>query len=308
MYLLPGPWYRIKREAASEDEYDRHTALSRACGSLEQALVACGVRGERGRLPPRIRRSPAKSDQEWPSESDLLAAVNARNCAIHEMDVPKRRECITHVGTFYKAWCALRRNFVTKERAADLASRLLKSDFFHEIFLFGSLAHDQDDPWDIDLLLSDLGEISSLATGYGRGDSEISVAGVLKQFSLLTEAEHAAVACGWLDFVAIDSRRFDTKSYREWIVRLQPDPLFFLNIAVHLLVYDPNGRQWTKSPSTVFKRLASLRLELEKEGILSDYAEMRQHDKHRSNIMAHRENSRVVEEELEKEGRRSGKW
>lgn len=308
MYLLPSAWHRIKREAASEDEYDRHTALSRACGTLEQALVACGVQGEKGRLPPRIRRSPAKTDKEWPPESKLLAAVTARNCAIHEMDVPKRIECIAHVGTFYNAWCALRRNFVTKERAADLASRLLKSGFFHEIFLFGSLAGDRSDPWDIDLLLSDLGEISSLATGYGHGDSESSVAGVLKQFSLLTEAEHAAVACGWLDFVAIDSRRFDTKSYREWIVRLQPDPLFFLNIAVDLLVYDPNGRQWTKSPSAVFKRLASLRLELEKEGILSDYAEMREHDKHRSNMMARIQDSQAIDEELDKEERKSGKW
>ena len=162
--LLESRWPEIRRSAGSEDEFHRTSALATAVGCLEVGLAALGIQREgREGLQVRLRRARFADFKGAPDAAPLKHAIEARNRAVHNHTVADINDCKEHVGTLYKAWCALRRAFVTKSNAEALAKAILETEAVSDVFLFGSLVapYRGRDPKDIDLLLFDDGEYSS---------------------------------------------------------------------------------------------------------------------------------------------------
>ncbi len=120
--LLESQWPELKRSAGNEDEFHRTTALATAVGCLEIGLAALGIQRQgREGVQERLRRAGFADFKGAPGSTLLKSAVEARNQAVHAHTVGDTNECREHLGTLYKAWCALRRAFVTKSNAALLA-------------------------------------------------------------------------------------------------------------------------------------------------------------------------------------------
>lgn len=270
MTSLESRWSEVRRKARSSDEFDRVASLAAAVGFLEFALTASGVaKKARQGFMARIRDSGISGIKGWPSIADFKSAVDARNRAVHENQVPDPQRCSSCFGTFHKAWRTLRRRFVTKKTAADLAYGFVNSQSFSAALLFGSLARSKRDPKDMDLLLLDHGEISAWASHYGVFSTQASEI-ALDSADLLTETNRAAIECGWLDIVVINGDLFGVnQAYTHSIARIQPDPLFFVNISDGLLTYDATRSRWVNRRPQVFERLGLLRTQLENEGIVS---------------------------------------
>lgn len=201
-----------------------------------------------------------------PSLTDLQAAADARNIAVHPpRTVPGPRECVAHALVFFRAWCALQRTFVTTQKAAELASDFRSLGFVYEVFLFGSLARGADHPRDIDLLILDDGELSFQFYDYG----ERTVESLLESANLSTPVNRAAERCAWIDVIAVDRESFtNDKGYRRALAKRQKDPLFFVNIADGMLSFDQRDGTWNSKRPPVFELLATLRRELEEIGVV----------------------------------------
>src|SRR2546430_13577620 len=187
-------WTQIRHLSRSDDEFDRTAALAHSVAALEMGLLALGwpkkgTQGVQGRLTEAI---PKLSFRDFPASTELSSAFSARNEAVHKHAVPSPKICQKHVVTFQRTWNSLRRNFVTREHAGELAAAVLDKVGITHVFLFGSLAHrSRGQPRDIDLLLFDEGEFSAFGSGYGGIEP-----------AMLEEHLHAlinqhAVHCGW---------------------------------------------------------------------------------------------------------------
>jgi predicted nucleotidyltransferase len=266
---LPRPnhfWMRVKANAESSDKFDRVSSLASAAGSVEEALTASGVpRAGRQGLMKRAQLVAPPSPL-WPSRQELEAAAKARNLAVHTLEIPSSEECISHTQVLYRAWCALQKAFVTYEKAAELAAHLASLTFVHDVFLFGSLARGAGFPRDIDLLVLDNGELSFEFFDYGT-----PLAGsLLEAADLSSEANRAAGRCGWLDVIVVEKSSFlNDKGYRLALARKQEDPLFFVNIAEDIRVFDPLCAAWNGGRPEIFEHLALLRKDLLEAGIVA---------------------------------------
>jgi hypothetical protein len=262
---LRNRWNDIFRLSKSKDEFERTTALATAVGALEVALTALGVprdlrQGFQRRLAD-AKLLPALED--LPAKSDLALAAVARNDAVHAHKVPDPSRCRVFIETLHGVWMALRSLYVTRDRASIFAQQLLEIDVISDVFLFGSLAQGHKTPRDIDLLLYDDGELSSVSRGYGW-----IAESVLDEFFRHTSVE-AAVRLGWLDCVVIDGTRFgEDKKYTLAITKQQADPLFFVNISDALLRYDARRSSWSKKPPKIFQRLATIKAQLQTENVI----------------------------------------
>jgi hypothetical protein len=263
---LEGQWPEIKRSAGNEDEFHRTTALATAVGCLEVGLAALGIQRQgREGVQERLRRARFADFKGAPDATHLKDAIEARNRSVHDHTVADINECREHIGTLYKAWCALRRAFVTKSNAAALAKAILETGLVSDVFLFGSLVvpYRGRDPKDIDLLLFDDGEYSSRIILYDGPEA------VLEEGFLTTPATQAAIRCGWLDYIFVDGTRFGTdRKYTLSLAQSQPDPLFFVNISASLRAFERRTSQWTDTRPQMFSRLAALRTQLEIENIV----------------------------------------
>lgn len=270
--LLESQWPEIRRSAGNEDEFHRTTALATAVGCLEVGLAALGIsRQGRTGVQERLRRARFADFKGAPDATHLKRAIEARNQAVHNHTVGDINECRKHVGTLYKAWCALRRAFVTKSNAALLAKGILKTEAVIDVFLFGSLVapYRGRDPKDIDLLLFDNGEYSSWMSQYTGFGPEV----LLEEGFLTTPATQAAIRCGWFDYIFVDGTRFGTdRKYTLSLAQSQPDPLFFVNISASLRAFEPSTSRWTETRPQIFERLAALRRQLEIENIVPSTA------------------------------------
>jgi hypothetical protein len=257
-------WGEIVRFAEQEDEFSRTNALATAVSCIERALDALGFQRQgREGVQARIKRGQVLQLKNAPDENALGGAIRARNEAVHEHVVCDPTTCARHIGTLRKAWWAMQAAYVTKTNAADLARELLKIEGVSHVFLFGSLViPGKRNPQDIDLLLFDDGEYSSLMSKYiGRETGEES-------FLATTEAQ-AAFRCGWLDYLFIDGTRFGTDAeYTLALTQRQLDPLFFVNIAGSLREFDPVSSRWLDKRPQAFSRLAALREQLAIENIV----------------------------------------
>lgn len=266
--LLESQWPDIRRSARHEDEFHRTTALATAVGCLEVGLAALGIsRQGREGVQERLRRARFADFKGAPDGTHLKRAIEARNRAVHNHTVDDINECREHLGTLYKAWCALRQAFVTKSNAAVLATAILETDAVSDVFLFGSLAvpYRARDPKDIDLLLFDDGEYSSWMSQYPGFGAEA----LLEEGFLTTPATQAAIRCGWLDYIFVDGTRFGTdRKYTLSLAQSQPDPLFFVNISASLRAFDRSTSRWAETRPQIFERLAALRRQLEIENIV----------------------------------------
>ncbi|WP_337288986.1 hypothetical protein [Candidatus Methylomirabilis sp.] len=266
--LLESRWPEIKRSARDEDEFHRTTALATAVGCVEVGLAALGIsRQGREGLQERLRRANFTDFKGAPDGTHLKNAIEARNRAVHNHTIGDISECRKHVGTLYKAWCALRKVFVTKSNAAKLADAILRTEAVSQVFLFGSLAvpHGVQDPKDIDLLFFDDGEYSWWMSQYpGLGPEAL-----LEEGFITTPPIQAATRCGWLDYIFVDGTRFGIdRKYTLSLAQSQLDPLFFVNISASLRAFNPLTLRWTKTRPQIFERLAAIRRQLEIENIV----------------------------------------
>lgn len=301
--LQASPWDALLDRARSSHPLDQVSALAQAGANLERALTAAGItthdgKGNRLSLKRRLLQARAVAPARWPSQDDLEAAISARNTAVHDFPTAeaqlgtfiqksKPRTSHDHIAIFYEAWKVLRATFVTKENAAKIAGRflqpapvatdtsddtdwlepdLLSADSIEAVYLFGSLARGTSEPADIDLLLMDRGPLSWLIDLYEEGGGSLMDA--LDDRNFLTAPERAAAASGWLDILAINGQLFDRNLwYRTAMLRSHMDPLFFLNIAPDLSIYDADQGQWRPHRPVPFEHLASLRQELDRVGV-----------------------------------------
>lgn len=258
-------WRRIEANAKSPDGFERVASLATAAGSVEEALTASGVprKGREG-LASRAKQVTSFSPL-WPSWQELQAAANARNTAVHTRIVPRPAECASHTLILYRAWCALQSAFVTRKKAAELATDLLSLDFVRDVLLFGSLTRRTSFPRDVDLLVLDDGELSFQFYDYG----ERKVESLLESADLSSAVNRAAERCGWLDVIVVDQDLFlHDKSYRLALAKKQKDPLFFVNIAERILIFDRDNGEWSEKRPEIFERLGSLRRELQSAGVV----------------------------------------
>jgi len=260
-------WPEIRRFSRSQDEFHRTTALAMAVGCLEKGLAALGFQRQEGEgIQKRLRRARFTDFKGAPEPNRLKSAIGARNHAVHEHTVGAVDDCNKHIGILYRAWCALRKAFVTRENAALLAKAILQEEGISDVFLFGSLATPKRgrDPRDIDLLLFDSGDYSYWLNQYGPEN-------VWEDGFLETQAEQAAIRCGWLDYTVVDGRQFGKDpTYTLSLAQSQPDPLFFVNISASLRTFDPSSsKKWSDKRPQVFARLAALRKQLEIESIVA---------------------------------------
>src|SRR5262249_27739053 len=257
-------WREISQYARQEDEFSRTNALAMAVGCIERGLDALGIHrlGRQG-VQARIQNSRVFDSKHAPDPNALRQSIQARNAAVHNHVVGDADECTKHISTLRQAWRTMQAMYVTKTNAADLARELVKIEGVSHVFLFGSLAvSGKRNPQDIDLLLFDDGEYSSLMSKYiGREAGEES-------FLATTEAQ-AASRCGWLDYLFVDGTRFGTDAeYTLGLAQHQHDPLFFVNIAGSLREFDPVSSRWLDKRPQVFSRLAALREQLAIENIV----------------------------------------
>ena len=263
---LESRWSAIREASGSSDPFDRTSALALAVKLIETALTAVGV--ERfGREGVQARLARWEPISRLALDIPLRRAFEARNLAIHGVNFPG--DASEHVVALHDLWCAIRRSYVTKEKAASVAEDVLQSGIVREVFLFGSLSRRKrrdSEPGDIDLLLFDTGEVSSFAASYWRIARNPEL---LESEFLDADDRRAASLCGWLDLVVIDGTRFGTDSaYTLSLCGNQADGLFFLNIADALLKYERGGH-WIADRPQVFERLANLRRQLVTENIVS---------------------------------------
>jgi predicted nucleotidyltransferase len=257
-------WPDLHHKAMLPNDFDRVGALANAVSAIEIALTAAGIpREKREGIMSRIKNSDVlKNSPSLPEWSNIKEAIEARNSAIHDANVPKDVDCLRHINVFHKLWGELRRTFVTHEQAAALASSLLKTNAISKVFLFGSLARNELDPHDIDLLLFDEGEFSYL-------DNSYNDRALILGESIDTLQNRAALECGWLDFVIIDGRLLGAnKDYTLSFSKKNNDPLFLVNVSDRLQMYDQAQNSWVKQRPQVFERLATLRQQLEIEHIV----------------------------------------
>lgn len=270
MTNLQTRWPDIQRLASSHDDFERTTSLAIAVGSLEVALTALGIaRDPRQGFLRRLELSGILSRAPGaPSLAEIRTATNARNSAVHNHAVPDRKQCTAHVKTLENGWAAFRRLYVTRKTAATLARHLLDFDVISDVFLFGSLARGHSDPVDIDLLLYDDGDLSSISSHYG--DSTFFVREMmLDDIFFGDEAVRAALRLGWLDYILIDGTRFgEDKKYTLSLAQAQRDSLFFVKMSDALLRYDRKGDRWVKARPKVFQRLATIKAQLVTENII----------------------------------------
>jgi predicted nucleotidyltransferase len=257
------------RFAHGLDELERTTALATSVASLEVALTALGIPkvSKQGFLNRFETSSLISRVKDAPTIAEIKAAVEARNRAVHGQPVPDPKQCVAHAKALFKTWCGLRRLYVTRETAGRLAMEFLASGAVTHVFLFGSLAvRGRKDPKDIDLLLYDDGELSSISRRY-RGTVENWF---LDEIFSDHSAVEAALRLGWLDYLVIHGKRFGhDKQYTQSVVRQQADSLFFVNIADAILKYDISKRKWTVDRPKIFLRLASIKEQLAIENIVS---------------------------------------
>src|SRR5271157_1561196 len=157
-------WRDLRQKAKQLDDFDRTGALASAVSAIEVALTAAGTpRQDREGVQARLRRYTALANRtSVPEQINIMAAIDARNKAIHDHVVPSPDDCERHLLVLHKVWRELRRSFVTRQQAAALAASILQSEGISAVFLFGSLARGKRDPRDIDLLVLDKGQFSYL--------------------------------------------------------------------------------------------------------------------------------------------------
>ncbi len=253
-------WPEVMRRARRKSPIDRAGALSTAVTLLELSLPALGIKKDRaGGLRGAV--AAFLSDRVGGVAFDdvaFRAAVHARNLAIHEHTVPAAGSVRRHVQAVYRAWISLRREYVTRENAAEVAQALLTANFGTDVYLFGSLAREARGAGDIDLLVYDEGSLSYLGSEYGEETSGLQ--SVVLQ-DALGAAESAALRCGWLDIVVVDGRRFGAdRAYTLGVAERHHDKLFFVNISRDLRRYNKETMDWTAERPTLFTRLESIRL------------------------------------------------
>ena len=258
-------WTRVQANAESSDKFDRVSSLASAAGSVEEALTASGVTpaGRQGLMWRAQQVAPPSP--LWPSKQELEAAAGARNLAVHTLETPNPKECTAHIKILYRAWCALQNTFVTYQKAAELAAQLASRPFVHDVLLFGSLARGASFPRDIDLLILDNGELSFEFFDYGAPRVEA----LLEAADLSSEADRAANRCGWIDLIAIERNSFLTDKRYRLALSNKRDPLFFVNIAEDIRVFDPLTSTWNGTRPEIFERLALLRKDLLEAGIVA---------------------------------------
>jgi hypothetical protein len=264
-------WDVVVQRLASEDPFDRTAALARAVGSIETALTAVGIPNPKAPVTARL-----KTELQSPPAVPLLAALNARNEAIHALRVPGRAECGVYEQELFTLWTRLKRKYVNKQTAASIGHKIAM-DTSCTVFIYGSLARGGTDQNDIDFLLLDNGELSYfLESRYEHGPQE-HIEVVFDFAEIGTPENRAAATLGWLQFIVLDGRRFGSDlAYMQRLVRLQHDPFFFLNMAPDLQRYDLKSRKWsTENVPVVFTRLAILRRHLENEGLLVPHRKKR---------------------------------
>jgi predicted nucleotidyltransferase len=253
-------WKWIHQQALSSNEFERVGALATAAGTLEVAFTAVGLD-----FSQRGQAGPAAQDAEWPAANQLEAALVARHRGVHNLTIPTPDQCMTHIGVLYQAWRALRRQFVTKANAAQIAAEFLARRDISDVMLFGSLARGYPNPADIDLLILDNGELSSPWSEYGT----LEVASLLEAACLSTKRNRAAERLRWLDLVIVNGDLFGTNpAYTGTVLRRQRDPFFFLNLADGVLAYNRSTGLWVNSARQIFERLAALRTQLEEVGLV----------------------------------------
>ena len=263
-------WPRIGKFSNSADEFERSFALVRATASLESALTAAGFprHSPNQGLLDRVVRHGLFGRKGWPAERPFRAALDARNTAAHGgrgRKLAGPRACKAHVGILHQAWRYLRKQFVTKRTAANLAQRILENRRSTHVFLYGSLARAEREAKDIDLLILDDGELST-GVQYGNASEYL-----LDALDVIDDANRAAIHCDWLDVMAIDGVRFGhDPRYTRLVAKLQRDSLFFVNIAEDVIPFDPKSQRWAGKRPAVFQRLALLRGQLENEGIVEN--------------------------------------
>lgn len=251
-------WVWIHQQAESTNQFERVGAMANAVGALELALTASG-------LNPKRRKAISTTEYPgWPESNELEDAYLIRHRAVHGLKVPAPEECKKHVATFYQAWLALRRRFVTIENAARLANEFLRSRHISEVFLFGSLPRRSPyrslpEPGDIDLLIVDDGTLSWRWSRYGK----VLVDSLLESAELSTKANRAAERSEWLDLVPVHGKLFGiNRAYTATVFRHQTDPFFFINVADGLLAFDQPSGKWVNNPPLIFRHLAHLRKQL----------------------------------------------
>jgi hypothetical protein len=260
-------WKLVVDRLASEDEFDRTAALARAVGSIETALTVAGDPNPKAPVFHRLRRYLGA-----PIPVDVADALNARNEAIHNLRAPTREECGHHLEALEKVWTKLKRVFVNKITAAEIADKIVAATS-SEVFIYGSVAREGTEQNDIDFLILDHGELSYLLERPYKPGPQADIEIIFEATGIATDQNRAAATLGWLQFIILDGRRFGSNiEYMQRLVRIQNDPFFFLNLAPDVLRYDIRKRRWTKEgiPS-VFQRHATLRLHLEAEGLITPH-------------------------------------
>lgn len=274
-------WENLFDRAESADPFDRLAALTRSTFFLEIALIAIGTvvppQKMKGKKFPSLMQLLTSSrlvdEITITSIDDIKEAIFARNAAVHKGRVPSPHKCVEKVKVLYDAWDWMRREFVTQQTAANLAKKILMSDIFHNVFLFGSLSRDKWSPGDIDLLFFDNGEISYLGNNYAkersvRNRKTLEKAGIPDTGT--DKIFYAALDSDWIDIVVVHYKDFvNNPSYIRHIASTQ-DPYFLLNIADGIKKYDKSTDQWLDCDDLPFKKWKTIRNELVSEGILYD--------------------------------------
>ena len=260
-------WVNTQDKAKSPDIFDRLAALTRSVFYLELAPIAIGTKrvGREG-VTSLLRKSKLRDGLENLAVEDIQKAINARNQAVHEGMVPSVDKCKKLVQTIFQAWCWMRRDFVNHQTAARLAQEILKANIFYEAFLFGSLARNNKEVGDIDLLLFDNGEISFLGDLYGEL-RYLKSRTVLERANIEGKAFYAALDSDWIDIVVVHHELFGKNvSYVRNVASTQP-PFFLLNISEGLKHYDKNQDRWIECELPPFAKWQVIQRELINEGI-----------------------------------------
>ena len=263
-------WDGIFSKAQSADIFDRLAALTRSVFLLELALIAIGTKHRKYEGVTRLVNI-SKLVVEYPPKviADILDVIKARNKAVHGGIVPTSDDCLEGVEKLFDVWSWMRSQFVTSQTAANLVEMILKSDFFYDAFLFGSLARNKRNPGDIDLLILDSGEISFLGENYGNQRSVIQRR-ILEKAKIEDTAYLAALDLDWVDLVVVHHKEFiDNPNYIRYIASTER-PYFLLNITDGIKKYDKNTREWLDCDELPFERWNKIRKELEREGIVSE--------------------------------------
>ena len=263
-------WTKLVRQAASSDGFQRAQAVTRAHAIAENAMGVCHPRtsGKWTPLGSRVYEAGLVNEPSFPK--NLSAAIKIRNDAAHasiEDKVPSKPLAVRATKIFLEVYHFLRGRFVRRETAVEIAQVLLTNNSIEGVFLFGSLSRNArgGNARDIDLLILDDGSLSSDDSWYGLMTTER----LFERVNLDGVRWRRAIELGWIDVVLVNGTRFDREpTFRNKIALLQPDPLFFVNIAKDLRGYDSRTKKWTVKPPAVFPRLENIGKQLDTEGLL----------------------------------------